>query len=81
MRVPHPPGPHHVELARGCFGQVDDLPIAGAAIIDAHDHRVQVAIDASDLHVGAEGQDRMRGRELRRVVALAAGGSVPGEVR
>ena len=62
------------ELPGGGVGQVDDaLGMEGAAVVDAHHHRLAVG-EVGDAHVAGNRQRRMRRGHGVHVVGLADGG-------
>ena len=54
--------PHHVETSGGGTGQIDDLPPARAAIVDADHHRTPRSVQAGDAYPGPHRQRGVGGR-------------------
>ena len=72
-------GGDEADLAGGGFGYIDQTAAGeGAAIVDAHDHRLAAA-RVGDADLAAEGQGAVGGGQSGGVEAFAAGGAATGE--
>src|SRR5579883_2472697 len=66
----------HAQPFGGRFGNIDEPPVAGAAIIDADDDRPAIR-QIGDAQPRLEGQGRVGRGHLAAVEALAAGRAAP----